>query len=78
LGLLQGATDRRMRSLKEEVAMWDAALEPIDEEHCVELLKGVEYGRVAVATGEGRPPEIFPVNFASAGIPSSSRPGRLS
>ncbi len=43
--------------------MWDAALEPIDEEYCLELLKEVEYGRVAVVTGEGRP-EIFPVNFA--------------
>ena len=46
--------------------MWDAALEPIDEEYCLELLKGVEYGRVAVVTGEGRP-EIFPVNFAVHG-----------
>ena len=46
--------------------MWDAALEPIDEEHCLELLKGVEYGRVAVVTGEGRP-EIFPVNFGVRG-----------
>ena len=46
--------------------MWDAALEPIDEENCLELLKEVEYGRVAVVTGEGRP-EIFPVNFAVHG-----------
>ncbi len=46
--------------------MWEAALEPIDEEQCLELLKGVEYGRVAVVTGEGRP-EIFPVNFAVHG-----------
>jgi uncharacterized protein len=42
--------------------MWNAALEPIDEEHCLELLKSVEYGRVAVVTKEGHP-EIFPVNF---------------
>ena len=46
--------------------MRDAAFEPIDEEECLELLKGVEYGRVAVVTGEGRP-EIFPVNFAVRG-----------
>ena len=46
--------------------MWDAALEPIDEEQCLELLKRVEYGRVAVVTGEGRP-EIFPVNYAVHG-----------
>jgi uncharacterized protein len=46
--------------------MWDAALEPIDEEYCLELLKEVEYGRVAVVTGEGRP-EIFPVNFGVHG-----------
>jgi uncharacterized protein len=46
--------------------MWEAALEPLDEEHCLELLKGAEYGRVAVVTGEGRP-EIFPVNFSVRG-----------
>ncbi len=46
--------------------MWDAALEPIDGEHCLELLKEVEFGRVAVVTGEGRP-EIIPVNFAVRG-----------
>jgi uncharacterized protein len=46
--------------------MSDAALEPIDEEYCLELLKQVEYGRVAVVTGDGRP-EIFPVNFAVHG-----------
>jgi uncharacterized protein len=46
--------------------MWDAALEPIDEEQCLELLKEVEFGRVAIVTGEGRP-EIFPVNFAVHG-----------
>ena len=46
--------------------MRDAAFERIDEEECLELLKGVEYGRVAVVTGEGRP-EIFPVNFAVRG-----------
>ena len=46
--------------------MWDAALEPLNEEHCLELLKQVDYGRVAVVTGEGRP-EIFPVNFAVRG-----------
>jgi uncharacterized protein len=46
--------------------MWDVAFEPIDEEQCVELLKEVEFGRVAVVTGEGRP-EIFPVNFAVRG-----------
>ena len=40
--------------------------EPIDEEYCLELLKEVEYGRVAVVTGEGRP-EIFPVNFVVHG-----------
>ena len=46
--------------------MWDAALEPLDEEHCLELLKEAEYGRVAVVTGQGRP-EIFPVNFGVRG-----------
>ena len=46
--------------------MRDAAFEPIDEEECLELLKRVEFGRVAVVTGEGRP-EIFPVNFAIHG-----------
>jgi len=44
--------------------MWDVALEAIDEEQCLELLKRVEYGRVAVVTSEGRP-EIFPVNFST-------------
>jgi nitroimidazol reductase NimA-like FMN-containing flavoprotein (pyridoxamine 5'-phosphate oxidase superfamily) len=46
--------------------MWDAALEPIDKEQCLELLKRVEYGRVAVVTRDGRP-EIFPVNYAVHG-----------
>ena len=46
--------------------MWDAALEPIDEEHCLALLSGVDFGRVAVVTKEGHP-EIFPVNFAVRG-----------
>jgi uncharacterized protein len=46
--------------------MWERALEPIGEEQCLELLKGAEYGRVAVVTGEGRP-EIFPVNYAVHG-----------
>jgi uncharacterized protein len=46
--------------------MWDAAFEPIDEEQCRELLKEVEFGRVAVVTGDGRP-QIFPVNFAVHG-----------
>ena len=46
--------------------MWDEALEPIDKEQCLELLKRVEYGRVAVVTGDGRP-EIFPVNYAVHG-----------
>src|SRR5271155_5549855 len=46
--------------------MWDAALEPIDEAQCLELLKQVEFGRVAVVTAEGSP-EIFPVNFAVHG-----------
>jgi uncharacterized protein len=54
-----------MPALKETV-MWDAALEPLNEEHCLKLLKGAEYGRVAVVTGEGRP-EIFLVNFAVRG-----------
>ena len=45
--------------------MWDAALKPIEEKYCLELLTEVEYGRVAVVT-EGRP-EIFPVNFAVHG-----------
>jgi uncharacterized protein len=46
--------------------MWEPALEPINKEHCLELLKEVEFGRVAVVTGEGRP-QIFPVNFAVHG-----------
>jgi nitroimidazol reductase NimA-like FMN-containing flavoprotein (pyridoxamine 5'-phosphate oxidase superfamily) len=46
--------------------MWDAALEPIEQDCCLELLKEVDYGRVAIVTGEGRP-EIFPVNFAVHG-----------
>ena len=46
--------------------MWDAAFEALDEEHCLELLKEVEFGRVAIVTGEGRP-QIFPVNFAVHG-----------
>jgi uncharacterized protein len=46
--------------------MWEPALEPLDEKHCLELLKEVEYGRVAIVTGEGRP-EIFPVNFTVHG-----------
>jgi uncharacterized protein len=43
--------------------MWDVAFEALDEEHCLERLKEVEFGRVAIVTGEGRP-QIFPVNFA--------------
>jgi hypothetical protein len=46
--------------------MFDAALESMDEEECLALLKQVKYGRVAVVTAEGRP-EIFPVNFALHG-----------
>ena len=46
--------------------MWDAAFEALDEENCLELLKEVEFGRVAIVTGEGRP-QIFPVNFALHG-----------
>lgn len=46
--------------------MSDAALEAIDENECLELLKRVEYGRVAVVTADGRP-QIFPVNFAVHG-----------
>ena len=46
--------------------MVDAALESMDEEECLALLKQVKYGRVAVVTAEGRP-EIFPVNFALHG-----------
>ncbi len=46
--------------------MWDVAFEALDEEHCLELLKEVEFGRVAIVTGEGRP-QIFPVNFAVHG-----------
>lgn len=42
--------------------MTDAALESLNEEECLALLKGVHYGRVAVVTDQGRP-EIFPVNF---------------
>jgi uncharacterized protein len=57
---------RAIRSVKTEVVMREAALETIDEDYCLELLKRVEYGRVAVVTGEGRP-EIFPVNFAVRG-----------
>jgi uncharacterized protein len=41
-------------------------LESLSEEECLELLKGVKFGRVAVVTREGRP-EIFPVNFALHG-----------
>ena len=35
--------------------MWDVAFEALDEEHCLERLKEVEFGRVAIVTGEGRP-----------------------
>lgn len=42
--------------------MSDSALEQLTEEECLARLKTVDYGRVAVVTGEGRP-EIFPVNF---------------
>jgi len=40
--------------------MTDAALEALTEEECLEHLKQVKYGRVAVVTDDGRP-EIFPV-----------------
>jgi len=46
--------------------MSDAALEILDEEECLRLLREVKYGRVAVVTQDGRP-EIFPVNFALHG-----------
>ncbi|HUB69803.1 MAG TPA: pyridoxamine 5'-phosphate oxidase family protein [Acidimicrobiales bacterium] len=46
--------------------MTDAALEALTEEECLEHLKQVKYGRVAVVTDDGRP-EIFPVNFALHG-----------
>jgi nitroimidazol reductase NimA-like FMN-containing flavoprotein (pyridoxamine 5'-phosphate oxidase superfamily) len=46
--------------------MWDSALEPIGEQQCLDLLKQVEYGRLAVVTADGRP-EIFPVNFVLHG-----------
>jgi uncharacterized protein len=46
--------------------MWDSALETLGEEECLELLKQLEFGRVAVVTAEGRP-EIFPVNFVVHG-----------
>jgi nitroimidazol reductase NimA-like FMN-containing flavoprotein (pyridoxamine 5'-phosphate oxidase superfamily) len=42
--------------------MSEAALEPLSENECLDLLKTVPYGRVAVVTGDGRP-EILPVNF---------------
>jgi nitroimidazol reductase NimA-like FMN-containing flavoprotein (pyridoxamine 5'-phosphate oxidase superfamily) len=41
-------------------------LESLSEQECLDLLKGVKFGRVAVVTQEGRP-EIFPVNFALHG-----------
>ena len=41
-------------------------LESLSEQECLELLKGVKYGRVAVMTQDGRP-TIFPVNFALHG-----------
>jgi uncharacterized protein len=41
-------------------------LESLSEQECLDLLKRVKYGRVAVVTHEGRP-EIFPVNFALHG-----------
>ena len=56
----------RGSSAQKEAVMTHAAFEPIDEEECLELLKGVEYGRLAVVTREGRP-EIFPINFAVRG-----------
>lgn len=46
--------------------MMDMAIERINKEQCLELLKVVEFGRVAVVTGDGRP-QIFPVNFAIHG-----------
>jgi uncharacterized protein len=46
--------------------MSDAAFEAIDEKQCLELLKEVEFGRVAIVTGDGRP-QIFPVNFTVHG-----------
>jgi nitroimidazol reductase NimA-like FMN-containing flavoprotein (pyridoxamine 5'-phosphate oxidase superfamily) len=42
--------------------MSDAAFESLSEQECLELLKTVKFGRVAVVTADGRP-EIFPVNF---------------
>jgi nitroimidazol reductase NimA-like FMN-containing flavoprotein (pyridoxamine 5'-phosphate oxidase superfamily) len=44
----------------------EAALESLSEQECLELLKGVRFGRVAVVTSDGRP-EIFPVNFVLHG-----------
>ena len=41
-------------------------LESLSEQECLELLKGVKYGRVAVVTQDGRP-TIFPVNFTLHG-----------
>lgn len=46
--------------------MSDAALESLTEQECLDLLKTVRYGRVAVVTDQGRP-EVFPVNFALHG-----------
>jgi uncharacterized protein len=46
--------------------MSDAAFEALDEKQCLELLKEVEFGRVAIVTGD-RHPQIFPVNFAVHG-----------
>ena len=40
----------------------------IDEEHCLELLKGVEYGRVAVVTREGCP-GVRPTAMAPRPLP---------
>jgi hypothetical protein len=42
--------------------MTDAALEPLSEQECLDLLHGARYGRVAVVAAGGRP-EVFPVNF---------------
>lgn len=42
--------------------MSEAALESLTEQECLDLLRTVSYGRVAVVTLEDRP-HIFPVNF---------------
>jgi nitroimidazol reductase NimA-like FMN-containing flavoprotein (pyridoxamine 5'-phosphate oxidase superfamily) len=46
--------------------MSEAALESLSEQECLELLKTVKIGRVAVVTDDCRP-ELFPVNFVLHG-----------